>query len=185
MSVRVEPLLTITDLEAMPDDGNRYELIEGEIVVSRAPGLSHQRVLGNIHVVLRDYLRQNPVGEVLLTPGVIFDEFNSAIPDAVFISQQSRRRIITGERITGGPELVIEVVSPGAENARRDRVAKRQLYGKHGVKEYWVADPENRSLEIYRLKRRSLALVQTLIADDEVTSSTLPAFRCKTSDLFA
>ena len=185
MSAKIEPLLTIADLEAMPDDGKRYELIEGEIIVSRAPSLSHQRVLGSIYTVLRDYLKQNPIGEVLLTPGVIFDEFNSAIPDAVFISQQSRRRIGASERIMGAPELVVEVVSPGTENARRDRVAKRQLYGKHGVKEYWVADPENRSLEIYRLKRRTLALFKTLIADDEVTSSVLPGFRCQASDLFA
>ena len=185
MSAKIEPLLTVADLEVMPDDGNRYELIEGEIIVSRAPGLPHQRVLGNIHALLRDYLKQNPVGEVLLTPGVIFDEFNSAIPDAVFISQQSRRRIGASERIMGAPELVIEVVSPGTENARRDRVVKRQLYGKHGVKEYWIADPENRSLEVYRLKRRTLALMKTLIADDEVLSSVLPDFHCQASDLFA
>ncbi|MFL6207647.1 MAG: Uma2 family endonuclease [Pyrinomonadaceae bacterium] len=184
MSAKIEPLLTIADLAAMPDDGNRYELIEGEIIVSRAPSLSHQRVLGNIYAVLRDYLNQNPIGEVLLTPGVIFDEFNSAIPDAVFISQQRRRQIGASERIMGAPELVIEVVSPGTENARRDRVAKRQLYGKHGVKEYWVADPENRALEVYRLKRRTLALVSTLIADDELTSAVLPDFRCVVSQLF-
>ena len=185
MSAKVEPLLTTADLDALPDDDNRYELFEGELFVSRAPGLSHQRVLGNIYAVLRDYLKQNAIGEVLLTPGVIFDEFNSAIPDAVFISQQSRRQIGASERIMGAPELVIEVVSPGTENARRDRVAKRQLYGKHGVKEYWVADPENRSLEVYRLKRRTLALVKTLIADDGVTSPVLPGFRCQASELFA
>jgi Uma2 family endonuclease len=183
MAAKIEPLLTVADLDSMPDDDNRYELFEGEIIVSRAPSLSHQRVLGNVYAVLRDYLRQNPIGEVLLTPGVIFDEFNSAIPDAVFISQQRRREIGASERIMGAPELVVEVVSPGTENARRDRVAKRQLYGKHGVKEYWVADPENRSLEVYRLKRRALALGKTLIADDEVTSSVLPGSRCQASDL--
>ncbi len=184
MSAKIEPLLTIIDLEAMPEDDNRYELFEGEIIVSRAPSLSHQRVLGNLYAVIRDYLHQHPIGEVLLTPGVIFDEFNSAIPDAIFVSHERRRQIGAGERITGAPELMVEVVSPGAENARRDRVVKRQVYGKFGVKEYWVADPDNRSLEIFRLKKRTLVLVATLIADDEVTSSVLPGFRCPARQLF-
>src|SRR4051812_4868877 len=113
MSAKVEPLLTIADLEALPDDENRYELFDGELFVSRAPGLSHQRVLGNIYAAIRTYLEQNPIGEVLLTPGVIFDEYNSAIPDAVFISNQQRNEIISGERIVEAPELVIEIVSPG------------------------------------------------------------------------
>ena len=184
MSAKVEPLLTVDVLEAMPDDGNRYELFEGELFVSRAPGISHQRVLGNIYALIRAYLEQNPAGEVLLTPGIIFDEFNSAIPDAVYVSDRLKSEIISGERIVRAPELVIEVVSPGTENARRDREMKRQVYGKHGVKEYWVADPPNRSLEIYRLKRRTLALAETLMDADEVTTPVLPGFKCRASQIF-
>ena len=70
MSAKVEPILTIEDLEALPDDGNRYELFEGELFVSRAPSLSHQRVLMNIAALIRIYLEQSPIGEVLPTPGV-------------------------------------------------------------------------------------------------------------------
>ncbi len=184
MSAKVEPILTVDDLEALPDDGNRYELFEGELFVSRAPGLSHQRVLGNIHAIIRVYLEQNPTGEILLTPGVIFDEFNSAIPDAVFSSHQRISEIVSGERIVKAPELVIEIVSPGKENARRDREVKRQVYGKHGVKEYWIADPLNRSLEIYRLKSQTLALAETLMDEDEITSSVLPGFKCQARQIF-
>ncbi|MDT5061592.1 MAG: hypothetical protein QOH63_2051 [Acidobacteriota bacterium] len=184
MSAKVDPLLTVADLDALPDDDNRYEIFEGELFVSRAPSLSHQRVLGNLHAILRTYLVQNPAGEVLLTPGVIFDEFNSAIPDAVFVSHQRIGEIISGERIIGAPELVIEIVSPGKENARRDREVKRQVYGKHGVKEYWIADPLNRSLEIYRLKRHNLALAETLMDEDDLTSSVLPEFKCKVRQIF-
>src|SRR5205085_1452996 len=114
----------------------RYELFEGEIFVSRAPSLSHQRVLVNIVGLLLDYLKQNPTGEVLPTPGVIFDEFNSAIPDIVFITREQVNDIGSGERILKAPALAIEIVSPGKENARRDREVKRQVYGKFGVKEY-------------------------------------------------
>lgn len=184
MSAKVEPLLTVDDLVALPDDGNRYELFEGELFMSRAPGVSHQRVLGNIHALIRAYLEHNPVGEILLTPGVIFDNINSAIPDAVFVSNQRKREIISGERLISAPELMIEIVSPGKENERRDRVVKRQVYGKHGVKEYWIADPQNKSLEIYRLKRHNLALAETLMDEDEITSSLLPGFKCKASQIF-
>lgn len=185
MSAKVYPVLTLTDLEALPDDGNRYELFEGELFVSRAPSLSHQRVLGNIYAVIRAYLEQNPIGEVVLTPGVIFDEFNSAIPDAVFISHQRASEIISGERIVEAPELVIEIISPGKENARRDREVKRQVYGKNGVKEYWIADPLNKFLEIYRLKRHNLVLVETLVDEDNVLSSVLPGFGCKARQIFS
>ena len=166
MSAKVEPLLTVADLDLMPDDGNRYELFEGVIFVSRAPTLSHQRVLGNVYAVVKAYLELNPIGEILLTPGVIFDEYNGVIPDAVFISNEQVRNIGSGECINEAPEIVIEIVSPGKENAQRDRVMKRQVYGRHSVKEYWIADPETRSLEIYRLDKRTLKLVATLKDED-------------------
>jgi Uma2 family endonuclease len=184
MSAKVEPLLTIADLEAMPDDENRYELFEGELFVSRSPSLSHQRILGNIYDVIRTYLKQNPIGEVFPTPGVIFDNFNSAIPDIVFISNQQVKNVGTEPHIHEAPELAIEIVSPGKENARRDREMKRQIYGKFGVKEYWIADPESRTLEIYRLKKRTLALAATLAGEDEITSPVFPGFRCNVNQVF-
>lgn len=179
-----EPVLTVDHLDLMPDDGNRYELLEGEIYVSRASSLTHQRVLGNIYMPLRLYLEHNPLGEVLPTPGVIFDQFNGVIPDLVFISNALKERIGTGEKITEAPELVIEIVSPGKENAERDRLVKRRVYAKHGVKEYWIADPEARTLEIYRLKQRSLALVATLAGEDEITMPLLPGFTCTVDQIF-
>ncbi|MGI9105689.1 MAG: Uma2 family endonuclease [Pyrinomonadaceae bacterium] len=174
----------MADLEAMPEDENRYELFEGELIVSRAPSLSRQRVLGNLHAILRSYLDQQAVGEILLTPGVIFDNFNSAIPDLVFITNQQVGDIGSGERITEAPALAIEIVSPGKENARRDREVKRQVYGKFGVKEYWIANPESRALEIYRLNERTLTLVATLTGEDEITSPILPGFKCIAQQIF-
>jgi Uma2 family endonuclease len=184
MSAKIEPLLTIADLEVLPDDGNRYELFEGELFVSRAPSLSHQRVLVNLVGLLLGYLKQNPIGEVLPTPGVIFDELNSAIPDIVFLTNQQVGNVGSGERIYEAPALAIEIVSPGKENARRDREVKRQVYGKHGVKEYWIADPEKRALEIYRLERHILKLVATLMDEDEITTPLLPGFSCQVYQIF-
>ena len=182
MTVRIAPLLTAADLELMPDDGNRYELVEGWMIVTRAPGLPHQEILRNLILLIGPYLNRTPVGQIFPTPGVIFDEYNSVIPDLVFLTNEQRER--AGAHIHEAPELAVEIVSPGAENARRDRVVKLQVYSKFRVKEYWVADPVARTLEIYRLAEGALALAATPAADEEVTSPVLPGFSCKVSEIF-
>ena len=184
MVTEIKPLLTVADLDLMPDDGNRYEVIEGELLVSRAPGLAHQRVSRNLLVIISRYLEQHPIGEVLATPGVMFSELSGVIPDLIFISNERGQEIASGERVVGAPELVIEIVSPGAENARRDRVAKRHLYGKYGVKEYWVVDPEQRVIEIYRSQDGSLELVGSFTDEDKITTPLLPDFECAASSIF-
>lgn len=184
MSAQIEPLLTINDLDAMPDDENRYEIIEGELLVSRAPSLKHQRISGNLFLLLRSYFDQNPLGEVIAAPGIVFDEFNGVIPDMVFISYERRDKIATGERILGAPELVIEIVSPGAENEKRDRVVKRQLYGKYGVKEYWIVDSSKRSIEVYLLEEQALKLKTEYTESDMLVSFVLPGFTCEVKNVF-
>ena len=185
MSTYPETVLTVADLDLMPDDGNRYEMIEGEIIVSRAPGLTHQGISGNLLVSLRFYLNQNPIGKVWATPGVIFDDFNGVIPDLVFVRNERLAEVIADERIKGAPDLAIEIVSPGAENRRRDRIVKKRLYGKFGVKEYWIADPESRTVEIYVLEADDMRLRATMTGQDEITSSVLPGYRFKTESVFA
>jgi len=184
MSAKVQPLLTVADLELMPDDGNRYELFEGELFVSCAPGIPHQVVLGHIYFVIRTYLIQNPIGEIVITPGVIFNDLNSAIPDALFYSHKRGKEVIHNERLYGPPELMIEILSRGKENVRRDREVKLKVYAKYGVKEYWIIDPVNLKVEIYRLKRRHFALIHTLAGDDEVASAVLPGLRCPVRQFF-
>ena len=182
MTVRIAPLLTAADLELMPDDGNRYELVEGELIVTRAPGVPHQLVITNLIKLIGTYLDRNPLGEILTVPGVIFDEYNSVIPDIVFLTNEQMER--AGPHIREAPELAVEIVSPGRENARRDRVVKLQVYSKFKVKEYWVADPEARTLEVYRLSEGALALAATLTRNDEITSPVLPGFGCRVSEIF-
>lgn len=181
---KIEPLLTVADLESLPDDSNRYELFEGELFVSRAPALTHQRVLINIIGLFLDYLKENPLGEVLANPGIVFDDLNSAVPDVVFMTNEQVNDLGEQERIQRSPALIIEIVSPGKENARRDRDVKRQVYGKHGATEYWIIDPETRSLEIYRREGSSLKLKATLRNDNSITSSLLPGFDCKANKFF-
>lgn len=185
MLAPIEPLLTVADLDCLPDDGNRYELIEGELFVSSAAGLPHQRVLGRLYASLNNYLDQQPHGEVIITPGVIFSDDSAVIPDLVYVSHSRAQMITANHRFVAAPELLIEIVSPGSQNIERDRVIKRQLYGKFGVEEYWVVDPQSHTVEVYRLQQRSLRLVQRLGVMDELSSPLLPGYSCQLGTIFA
>jgi len=185
MTSRLEPLLTVADLEAFPDDdGNRYEVIEGELFVSYSPGLTHQIVSDNIVHLMRSYLDENPIGIVVSTIGLILSEYSGVIPDIVFFKRESTARIVTGERLTSAPEIVIEILSPGSENIRRDRVAKLHLYEKHGVLEYWIVDREKQGIEIYRLLDTRLKPLGVFTDGDYLTTPILPGFSCSASELF-
>jgi Uma2 family endonuclease len=184
MATRIEPLMTVADLEAMPEDGNRYEVIEGELFVSRAPGLPHQIISGNIFASLWNYLEENPIGVVVTTPGLILSQYSGVLPDIVFFSHHRGAEIVERERLVAAPEIAIEILSRGTENIARDRVTKRQLYAKHGVKEYWIVDAENRAVEIYRLTDHSLELAAIMRSGDEITSSLLIGFSCPVAKIF-
>ena len=180
----IEPLISIYDLEVLPDDGNIYELFEGELSVAKAPSLKHQEIIGNFATILNSYLWQNPIGQIWITPGVIFDEYNSAIPDLVFIVKDLIPQIASGIHIVGAPDLAIEIMSPGTENVRRDQVIKRQTYAKFGVKEYWVVEPIVEVIEISRLQGNILASVGTFRNADQISSPLLPDFSFTVKDVF-
>jgi Uma2 family endonuclease len=184
MAANIEPLLTIEDLDACPDDGNRYELIGGELFVSRAPGIPHQRALHNFQFEFELFLKSNPIGIIVPGTGAVFSDYDAVIPDLVFIRNERWVNVTTGPSITAAPDIVVEIVSPGNENRRRDLSVKRQLYAKYGVAEYWVIEPENRSVDVYRLHHQNLDRIATLTNDAELTSSILPGFHLKVSAIF-
>jgi Uma2 family endonuclease len=185
MASSIEPLLTVADLDAFPDDdGNRYELIGGELFVSRPPGIPHQRVLLNLELGLSDYLRANPIGILVPGAGAIFSDYDAVIPDLAFVCNERWDQVVTGEKFTGALDLVIEILSPGTQNRQRDLSAKRQLYGKYGAKEYWIVDSENREVLVLRLQGQALEEIVTLKAEDELTSPLLSGFELKVSAIF-
>src|ERR1035438_5599867 len=141
MSYASDLRLTNADLEAMPDDGNRYELIDGELYVSTAPSFNHQTILVNIAFAIMNYLREHPIGRVAPGVGVIFDDYNGVIPDLVFATNERMRKTLVGGRFRAAPDIVIEILSPGSSNERRDRHVERSLYAARGVSEYWIVDP--------------------------------------------
>jgi len=185
MASGIEPLLTVADLDAFPDDdGNRYELIGGELFVSRAPGIPHQRVLLNLELGLSDYLRAHPIGILVPGAGAIFSDHDAVIPDLAFVRNERWDEVVTGDKFTGALDLVIEILSPGTQNRQRDLSAKRKLYGKYGVKEYWIVDSENREVIVFRLEGDAFEEITTLKGDAEITTPLLSGFQLKVSAIF-
>ncbi|MEM9163734.1 MAG: Uma2 family endonuclease [Cyanobacteria bacterium P01_F01_bin.4] len=177
---------TIRDLEVLPQsEGTHYELIEGELFVTRSPHRKHQQVSGKIYTVLDDWSEVSGLGEAIPAPGIIPSDADNVIPDVVWVSKE-RLALIEDEagHLTGFPELVVEVLSPGENNIRRDREAKLKLYSVQGVQEYWIADRLAKRLEVYRRENGQLVLVATLIEEDELASPLLPGFHCRVSRLF-
>jgi Uma2 family endonuclease len=171
---------TIADLEVLAaDEWKRYEIIDGELFVTRAPHLRHQSVIRNICNLLDDWSNETQLGEPFPTPGLIFSEADNVIPDAIWISVERMQRF-TDEagHFTGAPELVIEILSPGAVNERRDREAKLKLYSSQGVEEYWIVSRELQQVEVYCRENAVLKRAATYRVEDTITSSVLPGFSC-------
>lgn len=176
---------TNADIYLLPDNGNRYEIVDGELFMTRAPHWKHQKVCAKIIRVLDEWSESTGLGETVPTPGIIFTEADNVIPDVVWISKE-RLPILLDEagHLTGAPELVVEVLSLGLENERRDREVKLKLYASRGVQEYWILDWRLQLFEVYRREKAVLKLVVTLFATDELTSPLLPNFICPVARLF-
>jgi len=185
MSYLTDLRLTNADLEAMPDDGNRYEVIDGELYVSSAPSFIHQKILINIGIAIGNYLREHPIGQIVPGVGVIFDDYDGVIPDLIFVTNERLRKTLAGGRFHAAPEIVIEILSPGSSNQRRDRQVKRSLYAARGAAEYWIVDPENLSIEVHRRNESGeLVFDKSLLQGDELTSGLLPEFSLPVDALF-
>ncbi len=177
---------TSRDVEMLPDEGKRYEIIDGELYVSTQPHYYHQLVCSRLITLLNVWSSQTEAGEATGAPGLIFAEDDDAAPDVIWTSQE---RLITSLRPDGklhtAPELIVEVLSPGVTNERRDREFKLKLYSRRGVLEYWIVNWQERYLEVYRREEAVLKLVATLYENDTLQSPYLPGFTCQLSKLFA
>ena len=141
-------ILTYADLCGMPDDGRRYELFEGEVYVTPAPRIVHQRISRNLELVLHSYVEQHGLGEVLYAPvDVILTDTTVVQPDLLYVSRP-RLPIVREHGIVAAPDLVVEILSPSSSS--RDRGIKRRLYERQGVAEYWIVDAEARAVDVWR-----------------------------------
>ncbi|MGH9830340.1 MAG: Uma2 family endonuclease [Blastocatellia bacterium] len=181
MSVQMR--FTSRDLESMPDDGKRYEIVDGELIASKQPHYYHQRVCSNLCFVLESWIRGTGSGQVSIAPGLIFADDDDVAPDIVWLSTARLSAVLSEDgKLHAAPELVVEVLSPGANY--RDREAKLKLYSRRGVDEYWIVDWKLRRMEIYRRERTPLELAVTLQEGDEILSPLLPCFRAPLESIF-
>ncbi len=176
---------TSQDLELLPDDGKRYEIVDGELYVSEQPHWEHQFVSGQIFALLQAWSARTQRGMANLAPGLIFGDDEDVAPDVVWISAQ---RLLTALQTDGKlhstPELVVEILSPGSTNECRDREVKRKLYSRRGAEEYWIVNWQERRLEIYRREEAVLTLNCILNENDVLQSPLLPGFSCRVSQIF-
>jgi Uma2 family endonuclease len=181
MTISLRPY-TYDDLRHMPDDGQRYEIIGGEMIVTPAPTAAHQRVIGRLYRLFDDHARQFG-GEVLLAPfDVKLGRHDAVEPDLVYLAASRPRVPAADNSIAYAPDLVVEVISPSSR--RTDRVLKMALYARTGVQEYWIADPLERTLTVFVLDGEEYDQIAP-DADGWITSRTIPGLRVNPVELVA
>jgi len=177
---------TVDLLKKMPHiEGERYEIIDGELYVTTQPHGRHQATSDNIITELGIWGRQTGLGRTFGAPGLIYAKDEAVAPDIVWVSRSRLANILGSDgKLHDSPDLVIEILSPGKANEERDCEKKLDLYSRRGVQEYWIADWRAVTVEIYRREEGELRLAQTLRAGDELTSPLLPGFTCVIDRLF-
>lgn len=139
---------TYSEYARLPDDGNRYEVIDGELCVTPSPGSTHQRVAGKLFRILAEYVEREQLGEMLWDIDLLFVSGQFLRPDMLFVPPESAAGV-TDRGVEAEPGLVVEVLSPHSK--RIDRIKKPPRYRDFGVPEYWVVDPLGRAIERHRL----------------------------------
>lgn len=178
---------TIQDLDAIPDDGGwkRYEVINGELLVTRAPHARHQSVASKLNIRLGVWSEETGLGGPIQTPGVIFTDIDAVIPDLVWASNERwENGLDEAEHFMIAPELMVEVLSSGGTHEERDKKFKLKLYSLHGVQEYWIVNWRLKEIEVYRREDAQLVKVATLLVADMLRPPLLPGFECAVSGLF-
>lgn len=176
---------TSADLEFLDNGNKHYEIIDGELFMSRQPHYYHQKTCGNIYRLLDVWSLQTNLGEANFAPGVIFADDDDVAPDVTWISFERRKTALEEDgKLHAAPEIAVEVVSPGWLNAKRDRETKLKLYSRRGVSEYWIVDWVNRQAEVFRRENAALHLVATLFEADALETPLLPGFECQIKEFF-
>lgn len=177
-----ERLYTYEDLVAqMPETTLPYELWDGKLIMSPTPSFFHQKVAFRLQRALNDWVEAHDLGEVVGAPiDMVLSPHRCLQPDVAFISKE---RLAIIKRVIMGPaDLVAEVIS--LEGRSRDRIEKRDLYEQHGVKEYWMIDPEANTIEVLTLENGQYHLVTRASPGQTAESRLLPGFRVAVSELF-
>src|SRR5271157_350351 len=170
----VDTRLTYDDYCLLPNNGRRYEIIDGELFVTPSPRRAHQNVVTQLSYYLVEFVKREGGGRVYVAPfDVVFSFHDVVEPDVLYVSKE-RASVVTENNVQGAPDLVVEVLSK--TTAKIDRTTKLKLYARFGVQEYWLIDPDECTAEVYRRKGRGFARVASLQPSDLLTTPLLPGF---------
>ncbi len=173
--------LTYADYAALPDDGKRYQLVEGELVVTPSPTRWHQQVILGLARALARHVEERDAGELNVAPlDVILDDHTVVQPDLVFVARAGAA-VLRDANIEGPPDLCVEVLSPGT--ARLDRVRKLDLYARHGVPHSWIVDLTARTIEEYALDGDAYRVRSVAGNDDDFQPALFPGFAFRLATL--
>jgi Uma2 family endonuclease len=174
---------TYEDWLALPDDGSRYEVIDGALHVTPPPSIAHQAVIGQLFLALTTFARSRRLGRVFFAPiGVLLPGQPVPLePDLVFVSA-ARSDIIEAQYIVGAPDLVAEVLSPGSRSY--DRRKKRRVYEAAGVPEYWLLDYAARTVEVLALRDGTYSPAGEWGPGESARSEVLAGFVVAVDDIF-
>lgn len=181
MSASVSVPFTYRDYARLRDD-RRYEVIEGQLLLTPSPRTYHQKITGNLFGILLQHVRENRLGEVLIAPcDVVLSSTNVVQPDILFV-RRDRLAIIEEKYVSAAPDLVVEVLSPGT--TLRDRRLKFRLYARFGVRELWIVDPNVHAIEVFRSSGKSLRLAAVFGRSDTLGSKVFPKLSVVLADVF-
>jgi Uma2 family endonuclease len=177
----VDTRLTYNDYCLLPNNGRRYEIIDGELFVTPSPRRAHQNVVTQLSYYLVEFVKREGGGRVYVAPfDVVFSFHDVVEPDILYVAKE-RAPVVTEKNVQGAPDLVVEVLSE--TTAEIDRTTKLKLYARYGVQEYWLVDPEQCTAEIYRREARGFERVASLQPSDSLTTPLLPGFSLLLGDL--
>ena len=165
---------TYEDYRHTPED-QRFELLDGELIVVPVPNLGHQRIGTRLGALLHAFVQRGGLGEVFHAPcDVVLSKTDVVQPDLLFVSVERAHLLLGGDNVLGAPDLVVEILSPAT--AGRDRTLKRALYARQGVKEYWLVDPEARTVTVLGLGAGDFDVVDIYGEGQTMASPTLSGF---------
>ena len=174
--------MTYEQLCLLPEDRNRYELFDGELVMTPSPVARHQEIVGRLHALLLAHVRANSLGKVFVAPlDAIFDQYNVLQPDILYVSRKRVSEVVK-ERIEGAPDFVVEVLSPST--FYNDLRRKMVIYSQFGVQEYWIVDPETQTIELYQRVGEGLQPARKFSSQETFQSPLLVGFQLPVSSIF-
>ena len=175
-----KPKLTYADYAKTPED-ERWELIAGELIMSPSPKRAHQRNQIKLGSRMSFFVEEKDLGEVYSDFDVVLSNTDTVRPDLIFIAKD-RLHIVTEDNVQGAPDLVVEIRSPST--ARYDWTTKRELYARHGVKEYWLVDPEAATVAVLLLDGGELKVAGVYGEKDTLASAVISGFSVALADVF-